>query len=333
MASTTFSVAPGHSVLIGGRQDHMMEYLTTVLESWHYQVEAVPAGAEVLERLLSPLPPAIALLNTDLEGGPNGMEVVGEMRRRQQRNRSWVILCSENAGREQVRAALGSGCDDFLKLPADASELKVHIRVAERVVALFSQVQRQSAESRFLATHDGLTRLWNREALLSLIFQETDRVQRMKTPLSLMLLDLDDFSRINHEYGYETGDRVLTELADRFRRQLRSYDLIGRCGEDEFLLALPGCTRDNAMALAGRIREAILGRPFDLNGDAATLTASFGLAGSRGRSPLTVLREAECALAAAKVAGKNSIRLYEAEPGHPESLLGDGSAVLQELAG
>ena len=152
------------------------------------------------------------------------------------------------------------------------------------------------------------TGLWNREALISLIFQETDRVQRMKTPLSLMLLDLDNFSRINHDYGHETGDRILIEVASRFRRQLRSYDLIGRCGEDEFLIALPGCTLENAIQLAGRIRQQILARPFTTDNDATTLTASIGVAVSRGRSPLIVLREAERALAEAKLSGKDCVR-------------------------
>jgi diguanylate cyclase (GGDEF)-like protein len=126
----------------------------------------------------------------------------------------------------------------------------------------------------------------------------------MKTDLCLMVMDLDEFSRINHDYGYEAGDGVLTELANRFRRQLRSYDLIGRCGEDEFLLAVPGCGRESAQALAERIRETILARPFAVGSEATTLTASFGIAVSRGRSPLVVLREAERALAEAKLSGK-----------------------------
>jgi diguanylate cyclase (GGDEF)-like protein len=89
---------------------------------------------------------------------------------------------------------------------------------------------------------------------------------------------------------------------------LRSYDLIGRCGEDEFLIALPGCTLENALQLAGRIRQQILGRPFSTDNDATTLTASIGVAASRGRSPLVVLRDAERALAEAKLSGKDCVR-------------------------
>jgi len=301
-------------VLLACSDSSLAEYLNEVLESWHYPVEVAQGGADALRRMQSGPAPEIALLDISL-AAPGGVEIAWTVRRSQVTERPWIVLLSDCGGSDRVRVALEAGCDDFLLMPPDPNDLKVHLRVAERVLALQHQIQKQSAELRYRATHDGLTGLWNREALLSLIFQETDRVQRMKTPLSLLLLDLDDFSRINHDYGYEAGDRVLTELANRFRRQLRSYDLVGRCGEDEFLLALPGCTRDHAMSLVQRVREGILARPFAVSGEASTLTASFGVAGSSGRSPLVVLREAERALAEAKLDGKNCARCYAtAEP-------------------
>jgi diguanylate cyclase (GGDEF)-like protein len=282
------------------------------MESWHYQVEVARNGAEALSRLDSITPPPIALLDMDLPA-PGAGEVVWEIRRRQEQRRTWNIMLSDRRDSERTRTALQCGADDFLvftpnPITQDASDLRVRIRVAERLLSLTSRIQKQSAELRYHATHDPLTGLWNREALISLIFQETDRVQRMKTPLSLMLLDLDNFSRVNHDYGYEIGDRILIEIGTRFRRQLRSYDLIGRCGEDEFLLALPGCTLENGILLGDRIRETILARPFATDGEATTLTASIGVAVSRGRSPLVVLREAERALAEAKLSGKDCVR-------------------------
>jgi len=293
--------------------------LHAVLDSWHYPVDVAENGADALRRMQSGTPPEIALLDISL-APPGGVEISWTVRRSQAGLRSWIVLLSERGSHDRMRVALEAGCDDFLAIPSDPDELKVHLRVAERVLGLQRQIQQQSAELRYRATHDGLTGLWNREALLSLIFQETDRVQRMKTPLSLLLMDLDDFSRINHDYGYEAGDRVLTDLANRFRRQLRSYDLVGRCGEDEFLLALPGCTRESAMALVQRVREGILGRPFAVRGEASTLTASFGVACSSGRSPLVVLREAERALAEAKLEGKNCARCYAPPAPHAVAL-------------
>lgn len=108
--------------------------------------------------------------------------------------------------------------------------------------------------------------------MLNQLFPETDRVQRMRTPLTLLLLDLDRFSSVNFEYGYETGDKILQELANRFRRFLRSYDLIGRCGEDEFLIAMPGCTSEQALSMAVRLKQTVLQRPFSAGRDALTLS-------------------------------------------------------------
>ncbi|HEX3987644.1 MAG TPA: diguanylate cyclase [Acidobacteriaceae bacterium] len=303
---TMVTVHASPIVLVACADAETSESLTAILESWHYAVEVAANGTEALVRLTTATAPAMALLDMDLPV-VSGAAIAAELRRRAELRPGWVMLLSRHTNPERVRQALESGCDDFLRIPVDAADLRVRVRVAERVMALTTQVQKQSAELRYHATHDGLTGLWNRESLLSLIFQETDRVQRMRTPLSLMLLDLDDFSRVNHDYGYEAGDRVLVELASRFRRQLRSYDLIGRCGEDEFLLALPGCTLESARELAGRIREGILSRPFAAGHEATTLTASIGVAVSHGRSPLIVLREAERGLAEAKLGGKNRV--------------------------
>jgi diguanylate cyclase (GGDEF)-like protein len=299
-------------VLVGCAEAATADPLADLLESWRYQVDLADSGAAAMAAMQAPVPPSIALLDMNLSS-PGGAEIARAVRDQQEHGQGesrkpWIVLLSSQFDKDRLRAALECGCDDFLVTPPDASDLKLRIRIAERILALTSQLQKQSAEVRYHSTHDGLTGLWNREALLSLIFQETDRVQRMKTDLSLMLLDLDDFSRINHDYSYEAGDRVLAELANRFRRQLRSYDLIGRCGEDEFLLALPGCDLESAHLLATRIRETLLAHPFAVGQEASTLTASFGLAVSHGRSPLVVLREAERALAEAKLGGKNGIR-------------------------
>ena len=337
MAAHSITVSTSPIVLLGCSSNAATEYLAATLESWHYQVELAHNGTEALARLECPTPPAIAILDMDLPA-PAPADVIREVRSRQDLRRTWTILLSTSRDNERLRTALQSGCDDFLVVPSssgpfDPADLRLRIRVAERVLALSSRVQKQSAELRYHVTHDGLTGLWNREALISLIFQETDRVQRMKTPLSLMLLDLDNFSRINHDYSYETGDRILIELANRFRRQLRSYDLIGRCGEDEFLIALPGCTFENALRLAGRVREHILARPFPAEQDVTTVTASIGIAVSRGRSPLVVLHEAERALAEAKLDGKNCARGYAPETPPHDLLLSVRASESDSAAG
>ena len=157
---------------------------------------------------------------------------------------------------------------------------------------------------------DEATGLWKRESLLTLLFPETDRVQRMGTSLGFLLLDVDHFGNVNTQHGREAGDKILKELGARLRRFMRSYDLLGRIRDDEFLIALPGCASAQALQLAARIRTVLLRPPFASGHQIVALTISIGLAQSRGRSPLIVLREAEHALAEAKRNGRNCEREY-----------------------
>src|SRR6185503_7744912 len=94
---------------------------------------------------------------------------------------------------------------------------------------------------------DRLTGVYNREALLSILFRETDRVQRQKNALAIVLFDIDDFGHWNSRLGAEACDDLLRQVVARTTRLLRSYDALGRLGKDEFLMVLPGCETSNAL--------------------------------------------------------------------------------------
>lgn len=299
---------PIPTILIASPDPLASEQLTKLLTFWHYQIKTASSGLDALRLLTSAAHPEIALLDSDLPE-INGIGIATELRRSQKRP-AWTMLLSTNADSNFIRTATDAGIDDFLLKPVDMEDLKVRLHVAERMMALTKHLEQQNETTQYQITHDALTGLWNREALMRLLFQETDRVQRMKTPLTFVLLDLDGFSQVNVQFGYEAGDNVLRELANRFRRHLRSYDLVGRYSEDEFLLALPGCASGHAVAMTQRMVKSVLQRPFDVGYEMISLTASIGLAQSRGRSPLVVLREVESALAEAKLAGRNCIRSY-----------------------
>jgi two-component system, cell cycle response regulator len=283
------------------------------LKELRFPVQILSDAQQALKVITGQAPPAIALIDAQL-AAMSGIELVAEVKRRAGRSGGkspvWAMLMCDRVNMETVASATEAGVDDLLLKPVDLSDLQVRLRVAERMQALMAQLDEQTRAVRFHASHDSLTGLWNRESLLNLLFPETDRVQRMRTPLTLLLLDLDHFSMINSEFGYDTGDKILQELAARFRRFLQSYDLIGRCGEDEFLIALPGCTADQAALMALRLKQTILQKPFSAGRDLVTLTASIGIAQSKGRSPLVVLREVERAMRDAKASGRNAIREY-----------------------
>ncbi|HLH33145.1 MAG TPA: diguanylate cyclase [Alloacidobacterium sp.] len=314
----------GNTVLLADADSTSATALTGLLESWNYRVEVIPDGIAAFKLLTQAGAPPIAILDYELPS-MKGFEVIAETRRRSGYRCPWLMLMSDAANLEKIEMATRAGVDDFLVKPVNEMDLLVRLRTAERVQHLHQELQNQMEAVRFHASHDSLTGVLNREAMMRLLFQETDRAQRMRTPLTLMLIDLDLFSEINLQFGYRTGDAVLREFAQRLRRYLRSYDILGRCGEDEFLIGLPGCLADQAVMMAARLQSSVLEKPYHIHRDVLKVTASIGLATSRGRSPLVVLREAERALGHAKLGGRNCIRAFSPGMSAAISAIGDVS--------
>lgn len=207
---------------------------------------------------------------------------------------------------------------DFLQLRVEAA-LAAHERQRE--------LERLRERAASQAQTDTLTGMYSRAAMLSLLFRETDRVQRMKTSLGLILFDIDDFGHWNLRLGPGACDELLGQAAARVGRLLRSYDLLGRVGKDEFLAALPGCSVVNTMQLAERVKQEVFAAPFMVGGQAIRLSACFAVACSQGRSPVVVLRDLEEGLALAKQEGPETIRLAEwqdAKPAPVEFLTAEG---------
>jgi diguanylate cyclase (GGDEF)-like protein len=300
-------------VLIATADEQARERILAMLDTWRYPHLLVEDGPAALRLLTQAQPPSIAVIDNEL-AGLAGVQVIQSARNRYDQSRTWLMLMGAQASTGDVRMASEAGADDFLLKPVEEFDFRVRLRVAERVQMLMLQLQQQSEAVRFHSTHDAMTGLLNRESMLKQLFQETDRAQRMKTPLAYLLVDIDSFSAINLSYGYDLGDRLLQDLAGRLKRHLRSYDLAGRYGEDEFLIALPGCSPDSLAPMAERMRKSVLDKPFDIGKERLEITASIGAAHSMGRSPLVVLRELEAALARAKMEGRNCIREADTAP-------------------
>ena len=301
-------------ILIATADDEMAVFLESHLRDWGYNPARVTDGADAARVLIEATTPHIAILDDILPTYP-GVEVVAEVRRRETSRSVWTLLLCNAADAATITSATDAGVDDLVLKPVDPTDFKIRVSVGERVQTLLNQINSQTGTAAsFNDQHDKLTGLWNRETLLRMIFSETDRVQRQQTPLTLVLLDVDHFSRINRDYGQQSGDKVLKELGKRLRRYLRSYDLVGRYGADEFLLVLPGCTPEQAVALMQRLKRKVMQQPFSVSGELLTITASSGVAQSLGRSPLVVVHESEKALETAKQAGRNCERIFYAEP-------------------
>jgi len=156
----------------------------------------------------------------------------------------------------------------------------------------------------------------SRDELVAALFRETDRAQRMKTPLALILFGIEDWEKWRSKLDLHALDDAALEIVGRTTRFLRCYDSVGRYGDGEFVLVLPGCNSFNAVFMAQRLSLEVFGSPLMIGGEEIRLAASFGVSGSGGRSPLVVLRNGEQALKTARARGAGAVErcAYDAEP-------------------
>ncbi len=180
-----------------------------------------------------------------------------------------------------------------------------------------SDVKRVQDKLQHEATHDFLTGLNNRRYFDDQLQIEVERSRRSGQPLSLLMLDIDRFKRINDDYGHMVGDRALEALATELRRQARAGDVVSRFGGEEFVLLMPNTSQPNAAIIAERLRAATEQLRVHHENLMLRFTVSIGVSGEFNVSNGTadeLLATADKALYAAKEGGRNRVEMFEAAP-------------------
>jgi diguanylate cyclase (GGDEF)-like protein len=205
-----------------------------------------------------------------------------------------------------IRAQLEDA--NTLRLQAEADHREKSDSLA-RVLLLQRDLLTAQENLQYQATHDMLTGLWNRAALLNLFGKEIDRAVRSLTSTGVLILDVDHFKHVNDSLGHLSGDEVLKEIANRILQATRTYDITGRYGGEEFLVVLPGCNREQTESSAERIRAAVASPPVQVGGSEISVTTSIGatVAPDCGRTESEILGLADLALYQAKSAGRNCV--------------------------
>jgi two-component system, cell cycle response regulator len=298
------SACPPRDVLVAEDDPMFRKILQNWLQSWDYKVIVATDGTEAWSILQQERPPDLLILDWVMPG-IDGMELCRRIRERQSPSYQYILVVTANDARQDVVRGLEAGADDYLTKPFDKGELRARLRVGTRILTLQEDLIRAREDLRFQATHDVLTGIWNRRAVLDLLHREIERAARFHASTGVLMLDLDHFKKINDTYGHLTGDAVLKETAQRITQVVRSYDFVGRYGGEEFLVLLPGCNKEQAEHSGERIRLAVTATPVFAAGSEIPVTISIGATATIGGPETEVLAIADAALYQAKSAGRN----------------------------
>jgi two-component system, cell cycle response regulator len=226
------------------------------------------------------------------------------------RTRYIIMLTGEDEQEDKVQG-LELGADDYITKPFQYPELLARVRAGKRIVDLQKELVETNRRLELLSITDGLTKLHNHRFFqdeLARAFEESHRYQR---PLSLAMIDIDFFKKVNDTYGHAVGDDVLKRVAEIYRESVRSTDLVARYGGEEFAVMMPETDLEDAMTFAEKIRSIIETTPVETQAGPLQITVSLGVA-SVPRSTINGSKElivaADKALYRAKKGGRNQVQ-------------------------
>ncbi len=231
---------PGSScdrVLVAEDDAMFRRILQSWLETWGYRVTLAEDGAQAWKTLQQEPPPQLLILDWMMPK-TDGVELCRKVREQNRAPYQYILLATAKDGKQDLVKGLEAGADDYLTKPFDKSELRARLKACNRILTLQdSQLQAQE-QLLFQATHDLLTGVWSRGAILETLRRELERAGRSLTATGLLMLDIDHFKAINDTYGHLIGDEVLKQVTQRIVHAVRGYDSVGRYGGEEFLIVL-----------------------------------------------------------------------------------------------
>lgn len=294
-------------VLIADDNRDAVATFAALVRRWEFEPCIAYDGLAALALLRSPQPPNLAILDWVMPG-VSGIEICRAIRAEPNRPYTYFILVTGRDKRTEFLEGLAAGADEFLLKPVDPDELHARLITGKRVLDLQAQLLASMERLKQQATHDSLTGIWNRSAILEHLEREMSRSLRQEQHLAVVMSDIDHFKAINDTFGHLTGDQALVQVTQRLRAAMRPYDAIGRFGGEEFLFVLTDCDSAAAHTLAERLRGSITCEPFEVLGKSIPLTISLGAAAWDRRAPSSeLLRHADDSLYHAKRAGRNRV--------------------------
>lgn len=254
---------------------------------------------------------------SEMNGGQSALcSLVADLKSRNETRQSKQLIVVPYEQPEIAAMLLDLGADDVVRHGTSDAEILLRAEALIRHKQLHDRLRDMVRNGLHAAVTDPLTGLYNRRYVEPHLIRLAEQSHQSDTKLAIMMLDIDHFKSVNDTYGHAAGDRVLVQMADRLRANLRAIDLLARVGGEEFLVAMPRTTSGQARATANRLRRLVNCRPFDLGDDRQSLrvTVSVGVAVSGYCEPekthLTrMCDQADAALYSAKSAGRDQVAM------------------------
>jgi diguanylate cyclase (GGDEF)-like protein len=282
------------------------------LEKWGYESTVTHNGKQAWEAFKNNIENLrthenksfrIAILDWEMPG-MNGIELCKKIRQISRDKEDifvYVILLTGKDRQEEIIEGLTAGADDYITKPFDNMELRVRLKNAERII-LTQDKERERAST------DSLTQLWSRNKILDFLSEETEREGRYGEVIGLLMIDIDNFKKINDTHGHLVGDQVLKKVAIRLKNSMRRYDKIGRYGGDEFIAVFPRCGNKQIKSVAERLRKSISDKKINTEAGSLAITVSIGATSSENIPSMSsedLVKASDKALMNAKKQGRN----------------------------
>lgn len=232
-------------ILVVEDNTSLNEILCKIMESENYTPVPVLTGREALEAIEKNGPFDLVLLDVMLPDsasppgmGIDGLEVCHRIKTNPEHKDTLIFLVTVKDQPEDIMKGIDSGADDYITKPFNTTLLLAKIKAMLRIKNLQDELKEKNKLLEEMAVTDGLTGVPNYRYLIEKLEEEIRRSRRYETPITMILLDLDNFKEVNDTFGHRHGDFVLRKVAETLQKGLRETDLLARYGGDEFALLL-----------------------------------------------------------------------------------------------